>query len=60
MLFIDNDDFDLLKIISKSVKEMSQGELLQIEKARRLDIDEETYYEIITKKTASLIASVVL
>ena len=57
LLCIDNDDFDLLKIISKSVKEMSQGELLQIEKARRLDIDEETYYEIITKKTASLIAS---
>ena len=57
LLCIDNDDFDLLKIISKSVKEMSQGELLQIEKARRLDIDEETYYEIITKKAASLIAS---
>jgi octaprenyl-diphosphate synthase len=57
LLCIDNDDFDLLKIISKSVKDMSQGELLQIEKARRLDIDEEIYYEIITKKTASLIAS---
>ena len=39
LLCIDNDDFDLLKIISKSVKDMSQGELLQIEKARRLDID---------------------
>ena len=57
LLCIDNDDFDLLKIISKSVKDMSQGELLQIEKARRLDIDEKTYFEIITKKTASLIAS---
>ena len=57
LLCIDNDDFDLLKIISKSVKDMSQGELLQIEKARRLDINEEIYYEIITKKTASLIAS---
>jgi octaprenyl-diphosphate synthase len=57
LLCIDNEDFDLLKIISKSVKDMSQGELLQIEKARRLDIDEEIYYEIITKKTASLIAS---
>jgi len=57
LLCIDNDDFDLLKIISKSVKDMSQGELLQIEKARRLDIDEKTYYEIITKKTASLISS---
>ncbi|MDG1831198.1 MAG: polyprenyl synthetase family protein [Flavobacteriaceae bacterium] len=57
LLCIDNNDFDLLKIISKSVKDMSQGELLQIEKARRLDIDEETYFEIITKKTASLISS---
>ena len=57
LLCIDNDDFDLLKIISKSVKDMSQGELLQIEKARRLDIDEKTYFNIITKKTASLIAS---
>jgi|TARA_B110000003_G_scaffold271574_1_gene305984 octaprenyl-diphosphate synthase len=57
LLCIDNDDFDLLKIISKSVKDMSQGELLQIEKARKLDIDEETYFNIITKKTASLIAS---
>ncbi len=57
LLCIDNDDFDLLKIISKSVKDMSQGELLQIEKARRLDIDEKTYFSIITKKTASLIAS---
>ena len=57
LLCIDNDDFYLLKIISKSVKDMSQGELLQIEKARRLDIDEKTYFKIITKKTASLIAS---
>jgi len=57
LLCIDNDDFDLLKIISKSVKDMSQGERLQIEKARRLDIDEKTYFKIITKKTASLIAS---
>ena len=57
LLCMDNDDFDLLKIISNSVKDMSQGELLQIEKARRLDIDEKTYFEIITKKTASLIAS---
>ena len=57
LLCIDNNDFDLLKIISSSVKDMSEGELLQIEKARRLDIDEQTYFEIITKKTASLIAS---
>ena len=57
LLCIENNDFDLLKIISKSVKEMSQGELLQIEKARRLNIDEGIYFEIIKKKTASLISS---
>lgn len=57
LLSLDNDDFGMLKIVSSAVKEMSEGELLQIEKARRLDIDEEIYYEIIRKKTASLIAS---
>jgi octaprenyl-diphosphate synthase len=57
LLSIDNNDFDLLKIISVAVREMSEGELLQIEKARRLDITEDIYYEIIRKKTATLIAS---
>jgi len=57
LLSIDNEDFDLLKIISIAVREMSEGELLQIEKARRLDITETIYYEIIRQKTASLIAS---
>jgi len=57
LLSIDNGDFDLLKIISVAVREMSEGELLQIEKARRLDIIEDIYYEIIRKKTATLIAS---
>ena len=57
LLSIDNGDFDLLKIISVAVREMSEGELLQIEKARRLDITEDIYYEIIKKKTATLIAS---
>jgi len=57
LLSIDNDDFDLLKIISVAVREMSEGELLQIEKARRLDITEEVYYEIIRQKTATLIAA---
>ena len=57
LLSIDNNDFDLLKIISVAVREMSEGELLQIEKARRLDITEDIYYEIIKKKTATLIAS---
>jgi octaprenyl-diphosphate synthase len=57
LLSLDNDDFELLKIVSNATREMSEGELLQIEKARKLDIDEEVYYEIIRKKTASLIAS---
>ena len=57
LLSIDNNDFDLLKIISIAVREMSEGELLQIEKARRLDITEEIYYEIIRQKTATLIAA---
>jgi len=57
LLSLDNDDFHLLKIVSTAVREMSEGELLQIEKARRLDISEEIYFEIITKKTATLIAA---
>ncbi|MFT4801029.1 MAG: octaprenyl-diphosphate synthase, partial [Flavobacteriaceae bacterium] len=57
LLSIDNNDFDLLKIISVAVREMSEGELLQIEKARKLDITEDIYYEIIRKKTATLIAA---
>ncbi len=57
LLSIDNGDFDLLKIISVAVREMSEGELLQIEKARRLDITEVVYYEIIRQKTATLIAA---
>jgi octaprenyl-diphosphate synthase len=57
LLSIDHNDFDLLKIISVAVREMSQGELLQIEKARKLDITEEIYYDIIRQKTATLIAA---
>ena len=57
LLSIDNDDFDLLKHISIAVRDMSEGELLQIEKARELNITEEVYFEIIRKKTAALIAS---
>jgi octaprenyl-diphosphate synthase len=57
LLALDNDEFRLLKIVSNATKEMSEGELLQIEKARKLDIQEEVYFEIIQKKTASLIAS---
>ena len=57
LLSIDHGDFDLLRIISVAVKEMSEGELLQIEKARKLDITEDVYYEIIRQKTATLIAA---
>jgi len=57
LLSIDHDDIDLLKHISIAVREMSEGELLQIEKARRLDITEDIYYEIIRQKTATLIAA---
>jgi octaprenyl-diphosphate synthase len=57
LLSIDNEDFDLLKLISIAVREMSEGELLQIEKARKLNITEEVYFEIIRQKTATLIAA---
>ncbi len=57
LLSLENDALYLLRITSNAVKEMSEGELLQIEKARRLDIKEEIYFEIIRKKTASLIAA---
>ena len=57
LLSIDNEDFDLLRLISIAVREVSEGELLQIEKARKLDITEEIYYEIIRQKTATLIAA---
>ena len=57
LLSIDNEDFDILKLISIAVREMSEGELLQIEKARKLDITESVYFEIIRQKTATLIAA---
>ncbi len=57
LLSIEHDDFDILKIISKTVREMSEGELLQIEKARKLDITEEVYFEVIRQKTATLISA---
>ncbi len=57
LLSVNNEDFKLLKIVSEAVQQMSEGELLQIEKARRLDINEKIYYEVIRQKTASLIAS---
>lgn len=57
LLALRNKQYRLLEIVSDAVKAMSEGELLQIEKARRLDIKEDVYYEIIRQKTASLIAS---
>ncbi len=57
LLSVENGRFSMLQIVSNAVKDMSEGELLQIEKARRLDIKEEVYYEIIRQKTASLISS---
>ena len=57
LLAVDNKEFELLQIMSNSVREMSEGELLQIEKARRLDITEEIYFDIIRQKTATLIAA---
>jgi octaprenyl-diphosphate synthase len=57
LLSVEHEEFELLKIVSTAVRKMSEGELLQIEKARKLDITEEIYYDIIKAKTASLIAS---
>ena len=57
LLALDNKEYELLHIISYAVKSLSEGELLQIEKARKLDIEEDIYFDIIKKKTASLMAS---
>ena len=57
LLAIESNEFELLRNMSHAVKEMSEGELLQIERSRKMNIDEETYFDIIHKKTATLIAS---
>ena len=57
LLAVDNEEYQLLQIVSRAVKAMSEGELLQIEKARRLDIKESVYFDIIQGKTASLISA---
>lgn len=57
LLSLEKENTDLLKIVARSVREMSEGELLQIEKARHLDITEDIYFEVIKKKTASLIST---
>lgn len=57
LLSLENNDYQILRITSRAVKEMSEGELLQMEKARKLDIEEGTYFEIIRGKTASLLSA---
>lgn len=57
LVSVENNQYQLLEILSNTIREMSEGELLQLEKARRMDIKEEIYFEIIRQKTASLIAS---
>src|ERR1700704_5438172 len=57
LLSLDHDDFRILQILSDAVRQMSEGELLQIEKSRSLNLKEEIYFEIIKNKTASLLAS---
>jgi len=57
LLSVDHGDFDLLRLVSQAVRDMSEGELLQMEKAKNLDITESIYFDIIRQKTASLISS---
>ncbi len=57
LIAVENEDFDFLKVITNTVKRMSEGELLQINKTRKLNIDEETYFRIISDKTASLLST---
>lgn len=57
LIALDNNEFEQLKVVSNAVREMSEGELLQLEKSRKLNITEEVYFDIIYKKTASLMAS---
>src|SRR5215813_14952083 len=57
LLSLDHDDFRILQLLSTAIREMSEGELLQMEKSRTLNLQEDTYYEIIKGKTASLLAS---
>ncbi len=59
LLSVRNKEFDLLSIVSDAVREMAEGELLQLEKARHLNTDEDVYFEIIRKKTATLLAACV-
>jgi len=60
LLAVDNNQFDLLKIVSQAMREIAEGELLQLEKSWKLNLDEQLYFEIIRKKTATLIAACTL
>jgi octaprenyl-diphosphate synthase len=57
LLSLDHDDYRILQLLSNAIKQMSEGELLQMEKSRSLNLEEETYFNIIRGKTASLLAS---
>src|SRR5215471_19158254 len=57
LLSLDHDDFRILQLLSEAVRLISEGELLQLEKSRSLNLSEEVYFEIIKGKTASLLAS---
>lgn len=57
LVSLDHDEFRILQILSRAVKQMSEGELLQLEKSRSLNLDEDIYFKIITDKTASLLAA---
>lgn len=57
MIAVEGNDFDFLKVITRTVKRMSEGELLQIKKTRSMDNDEKTYFRIIADKTASLLST---
>jgi octaprenyl-diphosphate synthase len=57
LLSVDNDDFKILRLLSDAVRKMSEGELLQMEKSRSLNLNEEVYFQIVKNKTASLLAS---
>ena len=57
LLAVENEEFEILRILTTAVRQMSEGELLQIEKSRKLNLDEGVYFDIIRNKTASLLAS---
>ena len=57
LLALEHDDYDLLRVLSNAVKRMSEGELRQVQRARSMDVDEQSYYKIISDKTASLLSA---